>query len=142
MKKSILLGLICLAVAACDKKEDAAPQPDLKSTVVSYQKPSELKTNGPDLNVQLLEVTDSRCPSNAVCIVAGSADVKFKISDGTNETDVQVVFSSVNKKVSQQEFKLGGQTYNLVVTEVLPYPETSKSPSLEEYKVAVSIEKL
>ena len=141
MKRIILFGLICFATVGCDKKEDAIPQAELNTTVISSQKQSAVRTSGDDLQVKLIAVNDSRCPSNAVCITAGSADVNFNVSDGTNETDVHVTFSSVNKNVSFQDFKLGGQTYSLTVTQVLPYPETSKTPTLEEYQVSVGIDK-
>ena len=129
------------AVVACDKKDDATPQAPLQTSVVSSLQKSAFKTSGEDLQVQIVEVNDSRCPMNAVCIVAGSADIKFTIANATDKTEVHVMFGAMNNNTGSQDFKLGGQTYNITVTEVLPYPETSKTPKLEDYKVAVSVVK-
>lgn len=143
MKKIILFGLMWFAVTACDNKKESSPEPlvELKTAVVSNQQETSFRTSDEQLTAKLIAVSDSRCPANAVCIVAGSADVTFNVSDGTNQTDVRVVFSADSKIPGSQDFKLGDQVYNLTVTEVLPYPKTSTNPTLEEYKVKVSIEK-
>ena len=143
MKKTILFGLIWFAVIACDSKNDSNPTPhaELKTAVVSNKQETSFRTSDDELKAKLTAVADSRCPMNVTCIVAGSANVTFDVSDGTNHTDVQVVFSSDGKNSGSQDFTLGGHTYILTVTSVLPYPETSKTPALEEYKVSVSIEK-
>lgn len=141
MKKIILIGFIWLSIIACDNKKDAIPEAELKTSVVSNQQLTSFRSAGEDLKVQLLEVSDSRCPINANCIVAGNANVKFNITDGTNQTNVFVVFSGADKTSGIQEFKLADQLYKLAVTEITPYPEIAKTPELEDYKVNVSITK-
>ena len=143
MKKTILFGLIWFAVIACDSKNDSNPAPhaELKTAVVSNKQETSFRTSDDELKAKLTSVADSRCPMNVTCIVAGSANLTFNVSDGTSQTDVSVVFSSDGKNSGNQEFKLGSHTYNLTVTTVLPYPETSRTPTLEEYEVSVSIEK-
>ena len=137
MKKTFLLGFICLAAIACDKTQDATPAVKLETTIISSAKISA----GEDLKTQLLEVNDSRCPINADCITAGAADLKINISDAANQVDVAVLFSSANKNSGSQEFKLSGQNYILTVSEVLPYPEIDKPTKLEDFKVNVTISK-
>ncbi|GGH23224.1 hypothetical protein ACN9ML_03010 [Dyadobacter endophyticus] len=139
MKKTILLALICIAAISCDKKDDAAPQPDLNPVSLSYQKAATVRTSGSDLKVELKEVNDSRCPINADCVSAGSAKLVFAISDASNQVNVNLEFKGGSK--NEQVFRLGGTEYVLTVSEVLPYPELPKSPKLEDYKIAVSIEK-
>ena len=126
---------------ACNPKDEAIPQIESETTIVSAKTQSELKSAGEDLKVQLISVEDSRCPLNANCIWVGSANLKFKVSDGDADMEVHVVFSADKKISGTQEFKLDGQTYVLAVAEVLPYPETSKTPTLEDYQVKVSVEK-
>jgi hypothetical protein len=140
MKKTILFALICASVMACTKNEVAAPQDQLETTSVPYRQLTTVPTTGNDLKVDLREVADSRCPKNVVCIQMGDAKVKFNVSDGQNATDVSVTFKG-DKRSDFQTFTLSGQNYVLSVSEVLPYPETSQSPKLEDYKVSVSIEK-
>jgi hypothetical protein len=139
MKKTILLALICIAAISCEKKDDAAPQPDLNAISLSYQKATTVRTSGTDLKVELKEVNDSRCPINANCVSMGSAKLVFSISDASNQVNVDFEFKGDSK--NEQVFKLGGTAYVLRVTEVLPYPELPKSTKLEDYKIAVSIEK-
>ncbi|WP_353720527.1 hypothetical protein [Dyadobacter sp. 676] len=140
MKKTILLALMCIAAIACDKKEDTAPQPELNAISVPYRQATKVSASGTDLKVELKEVTDSRCPINASCVSAGSAKLVLTVSDATSEVDVSVEFEGGSKD-NAQEFQLGGATYILSVSEVLPYPELPKSPRLEDYKIGVSIEK-
>ncbi len=139
MKKTILLALICIAAISCDKKDGASPEPELNTVSLSYQKATTVRTSGTDLKVELKEVTDSRCPINASCVSAGSAKLAFVVSDASAQANVNVEFEGSKK--SEVVFKLGGVEYVIIVSEVLPYPELPKSPKLEDYKIAVSIEK-
>jgi len=139
MKKTILLALICIAAISCEKKEDAAPQADLNAISLSYQKATTVRTSGSDLKVELKEVNDSRCPINANCVSMGSAKLVLSVSDASNQVNVNFEFKGDSK--NEQVFQLGGTAYVLRITEVRPYPELPKSPKLEDYKIAVSIEK-
>jgi hypothetical protein len=140
MKKTILLALIWVAAIACEKKEEATPQAELKTTSIPYRQMTTVPTSGADLKVDLREIADSRCPKDVVCIQMGSAQIKFAVSDATNQADVNVDFKG-DSKTDLQTFSLSGQTYVLKVSEVLPYPVSSQSTKLEDYKVGVTIEK-
>ena len=141
VKKTILFALIWVAAVACDKKEDAAPQADLKVTSVPYRQLTTIETSGADLNVDLREVNDSRCPKDVVCVWMGSAKIKLTVSDGASQAEVNVEFKG-DKKADFQEFGLNGQKYVLRVSEVLPYPISNQTPNIEDYKVSVTIEKV
>ena len=132
--------MICFAAISCDKKEEATPQVELKTTSVPYRQLTTVAASGEDLKVDLREVNDSRCPKNVVCIQMGSAQIKFTVSDGKDQTDVNLTFKG-DRKTDFQTFSLGGENFVLSVSEVLPYPDTNESPKLEDYKVNVSIEK-
>ncbi|MCE7065950.1 hypothetical protein [Dyadobacter sp. CY326] len=141
MKKTILFALIWVAAIACEQKEDATPQADLKVTSVPYRQLTTIETSGADLKVDLREVNDSRCPKDVVCIQMGSAKIKLTVSDGVNQAEVNVEYKG-DKKADSQEFILSGQKYALSVSEVLPYPISTQTPNIEDYKVSVTIEKL
>ncbi len=145
MKKIFLSALIGASfLISCDNKNEAEPevQFDSKISNLNYRVNTIVPASGKDLTVNLKEVQDSRCPSNVVCVTMGAAVVGFAISDGNNNADVQVKFSGDGKNSGIETFSLDGQNYALKVTEVLPYPETSKTPSLEDYHVGLSIVKL
>nr|WP_295925141.1 hypothetical protein [uncultured Dyadobacter sp.] len=140
MKRTILLALICAATVACDKKEASEPQPELHSISVPYRQTTSVPTSGKDLKVVLKEITDSRCPINADCITIGSAQLVLTVADASNQVDVTLEFKG-DSKANEKSFVLSGSEYVLKVSEVLPYPELSKTPQLEDYKIGVSIEK-
>lgn len=145
MKKLILSALIGASfLISCNNKNDAEPevQFDSKISNLNYRVNTVVPASGKDLTVNLKEVQDSRCPSNAVCITMGVAVINFAISVGTDNADVQVKFSGDGKNSGIETFSLGGQNYAMKVTEVLPYPETSKTPAVEDYHVGLSIVKL
>lgn len=140
MKKTILLAFIWVAAIACDKKDNAAPQPELVSISVPYRQATSVPVSGSDLHVELKDVNDSRCPINANCISAGSAKLTLIVSDASNQVDVDMDFKG-DSKSNTKAFTLNGVEYVLSVKEVFPYPEVSKTPKLEDYKIGVSIEK-
>lgn len=141
MKKIIVFALAMSVFAACSKKEEAQPESMAKLENLAYRQETSVSISGHDLRVDLNEVADSRCPINADCIWAGKVDLKFVVSDGTYKEDVEIVFGDGQKNSGQATFSLGGQLYELKVSEVLPYPETEKHPALEDYKVKLTIEK-
>jgi hypothetical protein len=141
MKKIIVFVLAISAFVACSKKEAAQPEAMAKLEGLAYRQETSVKISGHDLRVDLNEVLDSRCPMNANCVWAGKVELKFVISDGTYKEDVEIVFGDGEKNSGQATFSLGGQLYELKVSEVLPYPETEKYPNLEDYKVKLTIEK-
>lgn len=142
MKNIIITSIMLATIAACNPKEDnSIPLAEQGSSTVSAKGESQFKTAGEDILVQLISVEDSRCPLNANCVWMGSASLRFKISHKTVGTEVHVVFGAEKRISGIQEFNLDGQTYILTVTEVLPYPDTSKTPTLEDYEVKVKVEK-
>jgi hypothetical protein len=145
MKKIILFALICTSgLISCDNKKGAEPEIQFTNldSKVAYRQSTVVSASGNDLTVNLKELADSRCPSNANCITMGSAELTLAITDGTENALVQSSFSGNGQNSVVQKFSLGSKSYALKITEVLPYPETSKKPVLEDYKIGVSIVKL
>lgn len=142
MKKTIILTLLWIACLACETKKDEAPEVQDQTINASYRTTTPVTIPGQALIVNVLEVNESRCPANAVCIQAGSANLQLSISDGTNKASLAISFKNENKASGHQTFKLGNQMYSLVVHDVLPYPATTTKPNPEDYKVNLSIEKI
>lgn len=142
MKKLIILTLFCFACIACDKKNDEAPEIQDQTVNAAYRTSTSVTIPGQALVVNVLEVNESRCPINADCIRAGSADLQLSISDGTNKASVDISFENGKKASGHKTFNLGNQTYSMVIHDVLPYPVTTTKPTLEDYKVNLSIEKI
>jgi hypothetical protein len=140
MKKSVILTLIWLSCLSCD--QDQAPKAQFETTRVAYRQSTPVTSSGQELSVNILEVHESRCPKDVVCIQAGSVNMLLNISDGAHKTDVGVALKSDLKDSAIQTFSLAGQTYRLKVHDVLPYPVSTKTPDPEDYQVNLSIEKL
>jgi len=83
-----------------------------------------------NIEYQILEVQDSRCPKGVNCITAGKAVIKLRIKEHGKAHTYQVDFPG-------NELKL--KTYSLKVTALNPYPEEGKSIRLENYKAKVEI---
>ena len=142
MKRPIIIAFMIFTCIACDKKNEQAPTIQEQTVDAGYRKSTPVTITGKALIVNILEIKESRCPINVDCIQAGSADLELSISDGTNKTSVPVSFKNDSKASGHQTFTLGNQTYSLVIHEVLPYPEYTKTPNPEDYKVNLSIEKI
>ncbi|MCF2488918.1 hypothetical protein [Dyadobacter sp. CY347] len=69
-----------------------------------------------------------------------SAKIKLNVSDAVNSTEVNVDFKG-DAKTDSQAFALSGKNYILTVSELQPYPVSTQTPNIEDYKVNVTIEK-
>ena len=142
MKKSIIIALLWISCAACDQNKDEAPVAQKQITNFAYRQQKQVAISGQALNVNLLEVNESRCPKDVVCIQAGSVKLVLNISDGTDEAKVSLSFKDNVKDTGTSTFILGKQRYSVTVHEVLPYPVSTTQTNLEDYKVGLSIEKI
>lgn len=84
-----------------------------------------LKDGKSYINLKLLEINDSRCPKDVVCVRAGEAIVKFDMEINnkkyTNELCIQCdsqIPITLNITIDN---------YNISLMAVNPYPESSKS---------------
>jgi len=75
----------------------------------------------PGFQVLIESISDSRCPSNVVCIWQGQASVTFQIVSA--EYSMKNTFSLL---ISQSKnFSVGQKNYVLTLTDVTPYPNGS-----------------
>lgn len=124
-----LLALVCftgLLFSSCKKDS------------IEFDSPFELKENDSivlqgnnnGLTLTLQSVNDSRCPINALCISAGNARVKLRMSDNSGaETFAELclgVCDPSNKTEDSALFQLNNVSYMVILKEVNPYPEAGK----------------
>lgn len=124
-----LLALVCitgLLFSSCEKDS------------IDFGNPFEMKENesivlqgnNNGLNITLQSVNDSRCPINALCISAGNARIKLRMSDNSGAE----VFSELclgfcdtrNNTEDSAIIRLNNNSYTIVLKEVNPYPEAGK----------------
>jgi hypothetical protein len=139
MKTTFFSIALVAFLSACDSKEPISPQPS-NDVTVAYQK--SVRLAGTALDMKVAEVLDSRCPINARCITAGSVRVNFEANNEGKTETVQVDLPAYPDKFTQKTFSVGGQSYQLTLREVLPYPEAGRPIRLEDYTVEFSVVKL
>ncbi len=92
-----------------------------------------------DLSIAFEEVTeDSRCPCDALCIVAGEIGVKIKLE--TNETALTKLFTLEGYEgdtggVVETEF----EGYHIKLVDVLPFPCNGEPNMNSDYSIEVLV---
>ncbi|WP_167610250.1 hypothetical protein [Maribellus sediminis] len=85
------------------------------------------------LTIRIDSIHDSRCPIGATCIWQGEARVYMSF---ITETENQLVLSTYdNQKDTIQNFEI-------ILTDVLPYPDLSVETDPDDYSVILQINKL
>jgi hypothetical protein len=124
------LAFACLLLCACQTN---VPLP---STIAL--KWHEIRTfEEAKLEVRFENVTDSRCPMNALCIWEGDGVASFKLTDlSTGAT--QTLELHTNQSVGSDSVKLAGITVRML--ELNPFPGTPNMPKLpESYTVTLEL---
>src|SRR5262245_48495450 len=84
----LLVGLLGLAVACSDSTNlDKASQEASIGTSVEAEKGAKIKFNSASeagVEVQVLSISESRCPLDVVCVWEGNAKVGFQVGDLKN----------------------------------------------------------
>lgn len=127
---------LLLSLNACDRAETVSPASDVK---LAYQK--SVRMAGTTTDIKVAQVLDSRCPINARCITAGAVTVNFEAKNDDKTELVTVELPAYPDKSALKTFSIGGQSYQLTLREVLPYPEAGKTIQLDDYTVEFSVAK-
>jgi hypothetical protein len=89
-----------------------------------------LQGNNNGLSLTLQSVNDSRCPVNALCVSAGNARIKLRMSDNSGaETFAELCLGfcdTKNNKEDSATIRLNNTSYTIVLKEVSPFPELGK----------------
>ncbi len=138
MKKLMVFMLVALATAC--SKEPADPQANLGAKIeASYAKAVVLQEG---VSVKVTKIEDSRCPKNVVCVWAGMVRVYFSVTENSATKDASVELYTDNSKTPKTTVVLNGNTYEIEVTEVSPYPSTPDPISVEDYRISFTIKKV
>ncbi|HTH57899.1 MAG TPA: hypothetical protein VL728_17750 [Cyclobacteriaceae bacterium] len=119
----VLVGLL-----ACHYHDTSIPNgPHADFSAI---KGNTITTGDPSFQVLVRSISDSRCPSDAVCIWAGEGKVTFQI--GPNEFSLKIGAS--------KSFSVGQKNYELTLTGVTPYPSSLNAN--EEKKAIFTLKQL
>lgn len=125
MKKIIGLAFIAaLALTACDKEK---VDKDRLTTKRNFE--------NKELTIELVNVNDSRCPEEVICVWQGDAAVDLKVSDNSS-SQLITLHTYYSDKVDTTIFG-----YQITLEEVSPYPQNPGELELEDYKIDLKVEK-
>lgn len=146
MKNVLLISAISVALLACDKnsvnKQDDPGR-------IQYMETVALSPIG---SLTFKDLNDSRCPENVQCVWAGNVVVDLEItSTKSSNNEVQTVkmclgeCSPIYPKKGFLEsdtafFTYGGINHTLTLTDVSPYPNTTKTVEKKDYSIKLKID--
>ncbi len=85
-----------------------------------------LKDGKSYINLKLLEINDSRCPKDVVCVRAGEAIVKFDMEINNKKyTNKELCIQCDSQLPITSNITI--DNYNISLTAVNPYPESSNN---------------
>ncbi len=97
------------------------------------------------------DVEDSRCPEDVQCIRAGEAIVTLQTSSVSTINESQIIKMCLGdcimlypkggfREADTARFSLDGNKYRLILTEVNPYPNTTKPVKKMDYNIKLKVE--
>ncbi len=132
MKNLILIAFfVAVLFSACDKTED--PESFEFGSESKFQHGSMNQSIDHSLLFSITEINDSRCPSDVVCIWEGKVDVKIVVD---SPLPGSIVLSTYNNPIDT----VGNFSFEIV--DVSPYPISTKTIELDDYKVTLVIKEL
>ncbi|MFA6277801.1 MAG: hypothetical protein WC622_13695 [Pedobacter sp.] len=84
-----------------------------------------LSKGGGRASLTIEELTDTRCPINALCVTGGYASGKFKFKDNFKTQTVELCLNGMcatETSQAEQKVTLNGITYSVTFTDLTPFP--------------------
>jgi len=132
MKNLILIVLFtAFLFAACDKTED--PESFNFGSESKFKHGNINKSGDNSLKFSIIEINDSRCPSDVVCVWQGMADVKVEIESPQKGTLSLNTYDNLIDTFGIYSFEL---------IEVTPHPISTKNIELKNYLVTLNIQQI
>lgn len=86
------------------------------------------------LIIQLLNISDSRCPSNVVCIWGGTANILLNITNTKETKDFQLCIGDCARfggLPNEIEIIFGSASYVIILEALTPYPSSFSSELIQ-----------
>ncbi|MFB9861810.1 hypothetical protein [Rufibacter immobilis] len=150
MKNSVFFLAAGLLLTGCAHTENlgTTEQQEVTALGMALSLPLQKPVAVQDMTLQLLKVEDSRCPMNAMCIRQGSAVTHVQVKDQKGNEATKILYLGDALTVPEDrgirsadtvQVLLGGKPYQLILTEVQPYPNTSDArPAPKTAKVSIA----
>ncbi len=124
----VVLILFTAAVLGCSSSEE--------KTIANL----ELYNDG-TIKIYLLNITDSRCPSDAICVWQGNAEVFLRIEDSTTSIDYSLNTAGINSPRLSVRYpnEINLLQKNIVLQDVQPVPLSNTTYMLSDYTVILDV---
>lgn len=99
----------------------------------SFRTDIEYQSSDNQLKFSILNIDDSRCPSDVTCVWEGKADVTVEVKSPQTGT---LILSTYNNQIDT----VGNYSFEL--KDVSPYPVSTETINLEDYNVTLKIVEL
>ncbi|RAI89973.1 hypothetical protein [Algoriphagus yeomjeoni] len=91
-----------------------------------------------NISLTLLDVQDSRCPANAVCIWEGMIVVEGKLTVNGKDIDLQL---STNENVSAYPNQFSTSDYTVKLIDAIPYPDLNNPHKATDKRAVLIVSK-
>jgi len=126
MKKALIL-FVSIATIGCEYN-GMSIQKGIGVNLVAYPGDSvTIRDQQAQFSVEVLEISDGRCPIGLLCIWGGEASVKFKI-----ESNVFLMKISESK-----DFTIDQRNFRITLKDVAPYPVYQNDNTKKQHAVFV-----
>jgi hypothetical protein len=141
----VRLGLLAMIIAGIVFQQCSDETPELFTLNQEFEAREaelvtlELEQDQGHINLQVLEITESRCPSDVVCVRFGEAEVKVGVS-GVEEIlkTLDLCIGDClqrNKGVILADtvaVEIDGKDYAVILKDVIPFPSTTNQDKTKE----------
>ncbi len=131
---TLVYGLSVVAVGwcmACASAKDTSVSPSVvgDQVTLAVNQSGQLASG---VVVRVDSIFDNRCPINDICITGGQANAKLLVSKGTDQMVARLIVGRLyyTQGIVYQDstgVKFGGQTYKIILRDVIPYPNTTNA---------------
>lgn len=129
--------LLLFVFSSCVKEvtyyEEEIPQGNVMLTKLTPQRVSD------NLILEIVEISDTRCPVGAVCSSAGVVSVEFKASINGKFSVLNMSFEEMNNSSGCISTFEGHQ---IQILHVSPHPYMNEEIDVDNYRVEIKVEKL
>lgn len=132
MKKICFLMILSgILLVSCNDEE--MPESFDMGVEKSFRTDIEYQSSDNQLKFSILNIDDSRCPSDVTCVWEGKADVTVEVKSPQTGT---LILSTYNNQIDT----VGNYSFEL--KDVSPYPVSTETINLEDYNVTLKIVEL
>ena len=136
MRSLLIVFLVFIFLLSCGEKESCDGFTLAKEFEIAR---NETLENCPkNISVTLLEIQDSRCPADVVCIWSGMIVIEGQLRIDGDEYDLKL---SANENASGIPEVFSTEDYTVKLVDVLPYPDTSKHHQSADQRAILVISK-